>query len=79
MKRRLVLFGTGDIAQLAHFYFSRESAYEVTAFTVDSEYLTSRIFCGLPVVAFEEVAARYSPNEYECFVALSYSKLFSFE
>ena len=32
---RLVIFGAGDIARLAHFYFTRDSPHEVVAFTVD--------------------------------------------
>jgi len=75
MKKRLVIFGSGDIAQLAHFYFSTDSEYDVAAFTVDATYLTDTTFCGLPVVAFEEVFQHYTPEEYEFFVALSYSKL----
>ena len=34
---RLVIFGTGDIARLAHVYFSRDSDHEVAGFTVDRE------------------------------------------
>jgi hypothetical protein len=34
MKQRRVIFGIGDIAQLAHFHFSRDSDYEVVAFSV---------------------------------------------
>src|SRR5450756_1811317 len=75
MKTHLVIFGAGDIAQLAHFYFSTDSKYEIVAFTVDSVYLTVNTFCGLPVVAFEEITAHYSPDKYELFIALSYSKL----
>lgn len=75
MKKSLVIFGFGDIAQLAHFYFSKDSEYEVVAFTVDSAYLTDKIFCGLPVIPFEEVAEQYEPDQCELFVALSYSKL----
>lgn len=75
MKKSLVIFGSGDIAQLAHFYFSTDSAYEVVAFTVDAAYLTSTTFCGLPVIPFEEIAKQYAPEQYELFVALSYSKL----
>lgn len=75
MKKRLVIFGSGDIAQLAHFYFSTDSEYEVVAFTVDSAYLTDATFCGLPVVAFEEVTQQYNPEEHEGFIALSYSRL----
>jgi len=75
MKRPLVVFGDGDIAQLAHFYFSTESEYEVVAFTVDSVHLTDTTFCGLPVIAFEEISKRYDQDQYELFIALSYSKL----
>lgn len=75
MTRKLIIFGTGDIAQLAHYYFSHDSEYEVVAFTVDAGYLTEQEFCGLPVVAFEGVADRYPPAGHALFVALSYAKL----
>lgn len=75
MKKPLVIFGAGDIAQLAHYYFSTDSAYEVVAFTVDAAYITSNEFCGLPVVPFDELENRYSRDTHEIFVALSYSKL----
>lgn len=75
MKKRLVIFGVGDIAQLAHYYFSTDSDYEVVAFTLDAEYITESVFCGLPVVPFESIAQECNPADYEFFVALSYSKL----
>jgi sugar O-acyltransferase (sialic acid O-acetyltransferase NeuD family) len=75
MKKPLVIFGTGDIAQLAHFYFSADSEYEVVSFTVDAEYRTEKTFCGVPVISFEELSKYYSPDQCEIFVALSYSKL----
>ena len=75
MKKPLVIFGSGDIAQLAHYYFSTDSNYEVVAFTVDANHIKESEFCGLPVVAFEDVAKNYPPDSYDIFVALSYSKL----
>jgi sugar O-acyltransferase (sialic acid O-acetyltransferase NeuD family) len=75
MKKRLVIFGAGDIAQLAHFYFSTDSDYEVVAFTVDRAYLPAENFCDLPVVAFDEVANAFPPDSHSFFVALSYSAL----
>ena len=75
MKKQLVIFGSGDIAQLAHYYFSTDSEYQIAAFTVDESYIQDSEFCGLPVVAFEEVAEKYPPENYVFFVALSYSKL----
>ena len=71
----LIIFGTGDIAQLAYYYFSNDSDYKVAAFTVDAEYIKVNEFCGLPVVPFEEVVNHYPPLRHELFVALSYSKL----
>lgn len=75
MKRNLIIFGSGDIAQLAHYYFSTDSEFKVVAFTVDSEYVAQGQFCGLPVVPFNAVLTQFDPNEYVFFVALSYSRL----
>jgi len=75
MNKRLVIFGSGDIAQLAYYYFSTDSQYEVVAFSVDAAYITTTTFCDLPVVSFEEVLQQYPPEEHDFFVALSYSKL----
>src|SRR3989304_6071732 len=71
----VVIFGTGDIAELAHFYLANDSGFRVEAFTVDGEYLSSREFCSLPAVPFEEVERVYPPGQFDMFVALSYAKL----
>lgn len=75
MKTPLVIFGAAEQAQVAHYYFANHSAYEVVAFTVDSAYLTTDLFCGLPVIAFEEMGTKYPASSHELFVALGYSKL----
>lgn len=73
--KKVVVFGTGDIAELAHFYFSHDSDYEVVAFTVDAEFISASEFCGRPVVPFDSLASVYAPHHHDLFVALSYSKL----
>jgi sugar O-acyltransferase (sialic acid O-acetyltransferase NeuD family) len=75
MKRPLVIFGTGQIAQLAHYYFTADSDYEVLAFTADAAFVSESSFCGLPVLPFEELVGRYPPQSCNFFVALSYSRL----
>jgi len=72
---KLVIFGAGDIARLAHYYFTRDSEHDVVAFTVDEKYRQADTFLDLPLVPFEEVRARYSPAEYKMFVALSYARM----
>jgi sugar O-acyltransferase (sialic acid O-acetyltransferase NeuD family) len=73
--KKLIIFGANDIAQIANYYFEIDSIYEVVAFTVDRDYITSSQFEGKPVLAFDEIANHFSPNEYEMFIALSYSEL----
>jgi sugar O-acyltransferase (sialic acid O-acetyltransferase NeuD family) len=75
MNKKLVIFGAGEIAQLAHYYFCNDSQYEVVAFTVDQGHLSASSFCGLPVIAFEGLKESYPPEGYDFFAALSYSRL----
>jgi sugar O-acyltransferase (sialic acid O-acetyltransferase NeuD family) len=75
MSRQLIIFGVGDIAELAHFYFSHDSDYEVAAFTVDEAYIKESNFCGRPVVPFERIVADFPPEQFSFFAAVSYTKL----
>lgn len=71
----IVIFGTGDIAQIARYYFATDSKLNVVAYTVDAQYLTEGTVDGLPVVPFEKVAELYPPGRYDMFIATSYAKL----
>ena len=55
--KRLIIFGTGDLAQIAHEYFMNDTNYQVVAFTVDRDHLNDQQLCGLPVVPFDTLAA----------------------
>lgn len=72
MDKKVLIFGTQDTASLAHFYFKNDSEYQVEAFVVDKQYLNKDEFCGLPVVAFEDVDTLY-PKEYFDFFAPIYA------
>ncbi|HIA55668.1 MAG TPA: acetyltransferase [Candidatus Melainabacteria bacterium] len=67
---KVVVFGTGRGADIAHRYLAKDSDYEVCAFTVDAKYLQVSEFKGLPVVDFDLVQQHYSPQEYKLFVPL---------
>ncbi|MCP3371014.1 acetyltransferase [Bradyrhizobium cajani] len=73
--RQVVIFGIGEIAELADYYFSCDSQYEVVGFTVDRAFLKQTEFRGRPVVAFEEVADTFAPDRHAMFVAVSYAKI----
>ena len=72
---QLVIFGTGDVARLANFYFRTDSPHDVAAFVVDAPFKNSDTFEGLPLVSAEEVVKRYPPSGYAAFVAIGYSRM----
>ena len=71
----VLIFGAGEIAEVAHFYFTRDTRIPVAGFTVDAAYLKEPRFCGLPVVAFEEAHGAFGPGAHDLFVALSYARI----
>ncbi|HUP22831.1 MAG TPA: acetyltransferase [Thermoanaerobaculia bacterium] len=71
----LVIFGAGDIARLAHFYFSRDSPHKVAGFAVDEEYREGEQFDGLPLVSAARLLDEFPPDRYQAFVALSYARM----
>ena len=75
MKKPLIIFGAGDIAELVYFYFTTDSCWDVVAFTVDSKWIDRDEFCGKPVIDFESLEKYYPPTDYSVFVAVSYSGL----
>src|SRR5688572_19298177 len=72
---RVVVFGTSQWAELAHFYLTHDSSHDVVAFSVDRDYLRTPEFKGLPVVAFEDLERHYPPNAFELFIPLSFKRM----
>ncbi len=72
---KLVIIGAGEFAEIAYEYFTYDSPYEVVAFAVEKKYRNTDTLFGLPVIDFEELKAVYPPEEYEIFVAITYTKL----
>jgi len=72
---KLVIFGAGDIARLARFYFTRDSEHSVAAFAVDRAFRQTERFEDLPLVDFETVTEQYPPAEYSMFIAVSYANM----
>ena len=73
--KKVVVFGTGSLGQMAHFYLTHDSEYEIAAFCVDGAYITSSDFNNIPVVPFEDIVDTHPPDQYDMFVAIGYNKL----
>ena len=73
--KKLIIRGNTSNAKLAHYYFTKDSEYEVVAFAVHKKYISESSFCGLPVVSLEEIKESYPPHEFHAFVAVGYTKM----
>ena len=71
----LIIYGTGETADIAYQYFTHDSPYEVVAFTMNEAYIRQKIHNGLPVYPFETIETLFSPEDFEIFVGTSYGKL----
>jgi sugar O-acyltransferase (sialic acid O-acetyltransferase NeuD family) len=75
MKKKVVIFGTSDFAQVAYVYLREDSPYEVVAFTVNQQYIEADTLLGLKVVPFETLETTHPPDEYAMFVAVGFKRV----
>lgn len=72
---KLIIVGDGETAELAYEYFTHDSPHEVVAFSVEREYAKRDNLFSLPVVYFEDIEKSYGVEEFQVFVAISYTRL----
>jgi sugar O-acyltransferase (sialic acid O-acetyltransferase NeuD family) len=70
--RDIILFGAGQIAEVAKVYLERFSPDRLVGFTVDAAFRTAETLHGLPVVPFEELERHFPPNQVHLLGPLSY-------
>lgn len=73
--KKVIIFGTGDFAKVAHFYLTNDSEYKVVAFTANKQFIKDKDLFGLPIIPFEDIEAKCSPTEFMMFIAIAYSKI----
>jgi hypothetical protein len=73
--RKLLIFGSAEIAELARYYFDLDSPYQVVAFVVDDDFYSETTFAGLDMVPWSDALKKYPPSDYSMHVALSYRGL----
>ncbi len=70
-----IIFGDADFAKLAHFYLTKDSEYNIVAFTINKQHIKDKQLLGLPILAFEEIENHYPPDKFSMFIAIAYSKV----
>jgi sugar O-acyltransferase (sialic acid O-acetyltransferase NeuD family) len=75
MSKPLIIVGAGEFATIASEYFSHDSDFDVQAFCVEAAYIKKSTLEGHPVVPYEEIKARFPPDQFHVFVAIPASQL----
>lgn len=73
--KKIVIFGTSYFGRLAYLYLSKDSPHEVTAFTLNEDYITDGSFMGLEVTPFENIEEVYPPDQFSLFIAVGYKRV----
>lgn len=73
--RPVVIFGNLRSASLAWYCLLHDSTYQVVGFTVDTAYIASPQFEGLPLVPFETLEAHYPPEDYRLLIPMGYQHI----
>jgi len=72
---KVIIFGTKDTAELAHFYLTHDSEHEVVGFALNKEFIEGDTFHELPVIPFENIENHYSNKEYLFFAPMTGSRM----
>lgn len=78
---KIIIFGVLDLAELAHYYISRDTDYEIVGFTVNRDYMVNDKFSPknsnktYNVYPFENLEDIFSPLEYSLFAPITGSRM----
>jgi len=75
---KVVIYGNGQIAEVAYWYLKKSSLYNIVGFTVQKEFIKKNTFLNLPVVEYENLEEYYSPIDFKLFAPISQHKLNTF-
>jgi sugar O-acyltransferase (sialic acid O-acetyltransferase NeuD family) len=74
----IVIFGAGQIAEVARVYIDAHGPDRIVGFTVDEAFVQAETLHGLPVVAWERLESRFPPDQVKILGPLSYRRLNDF-
>lgn len=74
----IVLFGAGQIADVARVYIDTHGPDRIAGFTVDASHRTADTFCGRPLVSWEDLERFFPPSQVKLLGPLSFRRLNEF-
>jgi len=74
-RKKLLIFGTGTLGEIAGYYFSTDSEYELVGYVNEPDFIDSDSkIHGVPVLETNAAFAVYKPEDVDFFVAIGYRK-----
>lgn len=78
---KVIIFGVEDSAELAHYYLTKDTSYEIIGFTVNQEFIKDENFKPrnsektYSVFPFENIENIFPPSEYLLFAPMTGAKM----
>jgi sugar O-acyltransferase (sialic acid O-acetyltransferase NeuD family) len=73
--KKVIIFGTGGFAKIIYLYLQKDPTFKIIAFTANEQMIKEKTLYNLPIVPFETIEQKYSPDEYEMFIAIGYTDM----
>jgi sugar O-acyltransferase (sialic acid O-acetyltransferase NeuD family) len=73
--KKLLIFGTGTLGEIAGYYFQTDTAYDLVGYVDNTELVKKDTqLLGKPIMTWEESCEKYSSEDVVFFVAIGYRK-----
>ena len=74
-KIKVIIFGTGEISEIAHHYLQEDERYEVFGFTMDNEFIKEKKFKNLSIIPFHLIEKKFPADKFKLFIPIGYSRV----
>ena len=74
-KIKVIIFGIGEISQIAHHYLQEDERYEVCGFTMDNEFIEEKKFKNLSIIPYHLIEQKFPADKFKLFIPLGYAQV----
>lgn len=71
----LIIFGTGTLSSLAAYSLVHDAGRNLSAFSVDADFVGNGMHEGLPLLAFDRLAQTFPPEGHDILIPLGWKKM----
>ncbi|MFD1096328.1 acetyltransferase [Salegentibacter chungangensis] len=75
MKKKLIIYGVGKLAQYVRYVFENDTDYDVIAYCIEEKLLESNTFDNKPLINFEQLGELYETKSVNVFIAVGNNKI----